>query len=53
MKRIPSAGLERLATVIRDLVYDTIVWAQLTWLTIDLDGTRTASEARRLRRLAV
>jgi hypothetical protein len=39
MKRLPFPVLERLAIVIRDLVYDTIVWARLARLTIDLDGT--------------
>jgi len=39
MKRLPFSALERLATVIRDLVYDTILWARLARLTIDLDGT--------------
>jgi hypothetical protein len=39
MKRLPFPALERLATVIRDLVYDTIVWAGLSRLTIDADGT--------------
>jgi hypothetical protein len=39
MKRLPFPALERLASVIRDLVYDTIVWARLTRLTLDLDGT--------------
>ena len=39
MKRLPFPALERLATVIRDLVHDTIVWGRLTRLTIDLDGS--------------
>jgi len=39
MKRLPFPALERLATVIRDLVYDTIGWAKLTRVTLDLDGT--------------
>ena len=39
MKRLPFPALERLATVIRDLVYDTIAWARLTRLTIDADGS--------------
>jgi hypothetical protein len=39
MKRLPFPVLERLATMIRDLVYDTIAWARLPRLTIDLDGT--------------
>jgi hypothetical protein len=50
MKRLPFPALERLATVIRDLVYDTIVWAGLSRLTVDVDGTvlrRTAGGARR------
>ena len=39
MKRLPFPMLERLATVIRNLVYDTIVWACLSRLTVDLDGS--------------
>ena len=39
MKRLSFPVLERLATVIRDLVYDTIAWAGLSRLTVDLDGT--------------
>jgi hypothetical protein len=39
MKRLAFPVLERLATVIRDLVYDTVVWARLSRLTVDLDGT--------------
>jgi hypothetical protein len=39
MKRLPFPALERLATVIRDLVYDAIEWTHLTRLTIDADGS--------------
>jgi hypothetical protein len=39
MKRVPFPVIERLATVVRDLVYDAIAWAQLSRLTIDVDGT--------------
>ncbi len=39
MKGLAFPVLERLATVVRDLVYDTVVWAGLSRLTVDLDGT--------------
>lgn len=39
MKRVPFPVLERLASVIRDLVYDTVAWAGLARLTVDVDGT--------------
>lgn len=39
MKRMPFAAIERLATVVRDLVYDSIAWAGLSRLTVDVDGT--------------
>jgi hypothetical protein len=52
MKRLPFDAIERLATVIRDLVYDTVEWARLSRLTIDLDGTvlRTGLGAERAER---
>jgi hypothetical protein len=39
MKQAPFSVIERVATVVRDLVYDTIVWAKLRRLTVDFDGT--------------
>ncbi len=39
MKRLPSSAIEGLATVVRDLVYDTIERMRLSRLTVDIDGT--------------
>ena len=39
MKRVPFPVLERIATMVRDLVYETIAWTKLRRLTVDIDGT--------------
>ena len=39
MKRVPFAAIERLATVVRDLVYDAIERCGFARLTIDVDGS--------------
>ncbi len=39
MKRVPFPVLERIATMVRDLVYETITWARLRRLTVHNDGT--------------
>jgi Transposase DDE domain group 1 len=39
MKRVPFAAIERLATVVRDLVYDAIDHCGFARLTIDVDGS--------------
>lgn len=39
LKRLSSSALEGLATVVRDLVYETIERMRLSRLTVDIDGT--------------
>lgn len=39
LKRVPFAAIERLATVVRDLVYDAIERCGFARLTIDVDGS--------------
>ena len=39
MKAVPFPVIEPLATVVRDLFCDAIAWAQLSRLTVDVDGT--------------